>query len=335
MQQFDSISIIIPTYNQDSYLRDAIESAQALDYPNLEIVVADDASTDETEKVANRYASDARVKYHRNHKNLGRVANYRFALSTYASGRWVLNLDGDDFLTDRSFLKDSMEVLAQYQNVVLVAAGETDLKPDGSRIQHVLTDKPTEFVSGEEFFLKWLSKSGGLCHLGSLYNRNVALQIGFYVHNILSSDWESLRRLVLMGNVLLLGRSVGVWRGHGANATLKYDVNERLENLLSLTGPYEFAKRRNVDSRRLEKWRKNSLRDYLVSEFNYFAAGGFGGKAISFVKGSLNMYPELTAPFFSDMARKPASAISVVLSIILGQQAYIRLKRIKDKVLKK
>jgi glycosyltransferase involved in cell wall biosynthesis len=64
---------MIPTYNQAKYISKAIESALNIDYPNIEVIVSDDCSTDNTEEVVSKYLSDDRFKYIKNEKNLGRV----------------------------------------------------------------------------------------------------------------------------------------------------------------------------------------------------------------------------------------------------------------------
>ncbi len=69
------VTIGIPTYNQQEYLAAAVESALAQQYPNLEIIVADDCSTDETEKIVQPYLLDKRLKYFKNENNVGRVLN--------------------------------------------------------------------------------------------------------------------------------------------------------------------------------------------------------------------------------------------------------------------
>ena len=71
---------MIPTYNQENYIVRAIESALSQDYPNLEIVIADDNSTDETEAVvteALRKFNSPLIKYFKNKENIGILKNYK------------------------------------------------------------------------------------------------------------------------------------------------------------------------------------------------------------------------------------------------------------------
>src|SRR2546426_4767904 len=75
------VSIGIPTYNRSSSLVRAVESALAQDYDNLEIVISDNASTDETANLSVEFCKkDMRIRYIRQSKNLGITENFRRAL---------------------------------------------------------------------------------------------------------------------------------------------------------------------------------------------------------------------------------------------------------------
>lgn len=91
------ISIVIPAYNYAAFLPTAIDSVLSQGIEDLEIVICDDASTDDTPAVAQRYASDSRVRYLRNPVNLGAVDNINYAMGL-AVGDYVLLLGADDYL---------------------------------------------------------------------------------------------------------------------------------------------------------------------------------------------------------------------------------------------
>lgn len=86
------VSIGMPVYNAQRYLREAIDSLLAQTMDDFEIVLSDNASTDVTPDICREYAArDPRVKYHRNDTNLGVVANFNrvFQLSTGQYFKWA------------------------------------------------------------------------------------------------------------------------------------------------------------------------------------------------------------------------------------------------------
>lgn len=101
------VSIIIPAYNTEAYIHRAIESSLRQTYPDIEIVVVDDGSTDSTLKIAQGY-DDKRIKVlHQDNKG---VSNARNNGIREAKGKYVMFLDSDDWLED-----DSVEVLMNLQ----------------------------------------------------------------------------------------------------------------------------------------------------------------------------------------------------------------------------
>jgi glycosyltransferase involved in cell wall biosynthesis len=90
------VSIIIPAYNVESYVHEAIESILNQTYKNIEVLIADDKSTDNTLNVIERYSHDNRVRIFINDKNLGYLytCNNLFA---EAKGEFITFQDADDW----------------------------------------------------------------------------------------------------------------------------------------------------------------------------------------------------------------------------------------------
>lgn len=256
------VTIAIPTYNQAQWLPCTIQSVLDQDYPNLEVVVADDGSTDGTPRAVAPFLGDPRLKYFRNHRNLGRVGNYRKALFEYATGDWYLNLDGDDSLIDPRFVSDSVEALKQHPETVLVVWGALVLDR-GSCFYGRPTAEDWEYRDGKDFFLQWDHAKTIVPHLASLYRRSVATSIDFYREDILYTDGESLKRQALRGGVLLCGRLAGIWRGHEGNASKSLDPKSHAANIRLFTAPYRDALRMGMERKALEDWRRRNLQSYL------------------------------------------------------------------------
>ena len=89
------VSVVVPTYNRTRFLPDALTSALAQTYAAIEIIVADDASTEDVRGAVLSRFSDPRIKYERNPRNLGMGGNCWSALSR-AAGKYVATLHDDD-----------------------------------------------------------------------------------------------------------------------------------------------------------------------------------------------------------------------------------------------
>jgi glycosyltransferase involved in cell wall biosynthesis len=221
------VTIMIPTFNQAVFVGAAIDSALAQTYPNLEIIVGDDASTDATSKIVGKIC-DSRLKYVRNACNLGRSANYRNLLYAHAAGDYVVNLDGDDYYTDKNFIAEAVDLINSQENVVMIAARVTTKTANG---EHVSDIPPSKDLTGIQILKKLPDLRYFVMHMAVLYARKPALEIGFYRSSAISSDWESLYRLSLLGGVKYLDKKVGVWRIHGLNETETTNPAKQLENL--------------------------------------------------------------------------------------------------------
>ena len=89
------VSIIMPTYNCGKFIGNTIESVINQTYPNWELIISDDCSTDNTEEIVKKYSNDKRIRYIRFDKNKG-AAIARNNSMNLASGEYMAFLDSDD-----------------------------------------------------------------------------------------------------------------------------------------------------------------------------------------------------------------------------------------------
>lgn len=262
---------MIPTFNQAQYLEEAVASALAQDYPALEVVIADDASTDDTPAVLERFAADPRVRVHRQASNIGRVANYRYLLERLATGEWVLNLDGDDCLVSREYLRKAMALALENPGVLLVIGKALS----GASLAEATTVLNAPFqdaamppaMSGCTFLQRFPPFETIVpLHATCLYHRPSALAIGFYRHDILSTDFESFYRLMLDGKVGFVHDIAALWRQHDANATRAPGIDALARNVAVFDGPAQRAAQTGcLDEARAERWRRGCRARYVVS----------------------------------------------------------------------
>lgn len=103
------ISIIIPVYNVETYLSECIESVLKQTYQNIEILLIDDGSPDNSGKICNEYAKkDSRVRVI--HKENGGVSSARNVGLKQANGEYITFVDGDDFIAE-SYIEELYKTL--------------------------------------------------------------------------------------------------------------------------------------------------------------------------------------------------------------------------------
>ena len=90
-------SVLLPTRNGGKYLKSCIESVLSQDYKDMELIVFDNANTDNTAEVVNSYSDDKRLKYYRIDSVVSVTDNWNNALKK-SSGDYVLMMGDDDFL---------------------------------------------------------------------------------------------------------------------------------------------------------------------------------------------------------------------------------------------
>jgi len=127
------VSILIPTFNRAGYLQAALASACAQTYPNLEIIVLDDASSDNTPAVVRAFQQqDDRIVYVRNHRNRGLVANWRQGVEM-ARGDFFCFL-GDDDTLEPAFVETLLQPLRQDARLVLAFCDHWVMDGEGRRL---------------------------------------------------------------------------------------------------------------------------------------------------------------------------------------------------------
>jgi cellulose synthase/poly-beta-1,6-N-acetylglucosamine synthase-like glycosyltransferase len=149
------VSICLPVRNGEQRLEPAVRSALAQDYPNLELVISDNASTDGTEELCRELArADSRIAYHRQAENIGLLNNFmatmRLARGTFL--RWI----GDDDWLAPSYVSRCVEVFAGDERLILVTT-QLNYRGAGGVMETAAYDG-TALLSDDpvERFTEWL-----------------------------------------------------------------------------------------------------------------------------------------------------------------------------------
>lgn len=207
------VSIGIPTYNRAALLKRAIESARNQNYTNIEILISDNASSDETEDLCHQYRrQDSRIKYFRHSKNLGPVANFNQVLKNSA-GEFFMWLGDDDWI-DSEYISSCIEHLLNDSNLVIVGGLPVYyLNQEGLHRGRVLN------LGQKSWWLRVILYYCLVKENGIFYGLMRTAQLKHLeMLNVLGGDWLLIAQIVSLGRAKIL-KEVVVHRELGGNSS--------------------------------------------------------------------------------------------------------------------
>ena len=197
-QTLTSVSIGLPVFNGEDYLGQALDSLLAQTYPNFELIISDNASTDRTPEICRDYANrDKRIKYSRNATNLGGAYNDNnvFCLSSGEYFKWA----GHDDLWDSEVLARCVSVLEREPSVVLCYPKTVIIDQEGRVVERYEDDFNLMSPKPHERYRRVIGKKQLLNPFYGLI-RSCALRRTRLVESYEASD------RVLLGELSLLGK---------------------------------------------------------------------------------------------------------------------------------
>ncbi len=214
------ISIIIPCYNTETYLKEAIESVLCQTRPADEIIVVDDGSTDRSAELASSFGSPVRVL---SQENRG-LAGARTSGLKKSTGDYVLFLDADDLLDEAA-----LEVLCDHVRDNLEAAAVMDC----AMFEH---DPGSPYsihnVSVDAFFPSIIRGNIAPVHSWFVPRRLVADAGGFNSKLHIFEDWECWCRVALRGAKLLPVPYVGALYRRHPDSMMAKAIHSVTDNVL-------------------------------------------------------------------------------------------------------
>ena len=215
MNSHPLVTIAIPTYNRaDSFLPEALQSAVGQSYANLQILVADNASSDDTAALVRSFA-DRRIEYRRHDRNIGSTANYNFCLKQ-ARGDYFLLLHDDDAI-DGDFIACCMET-ARGRDAVLIRTGNRIIDADGRVLRQCAN--PVNGLAAAEFFCAWFDGQTNWYCVNTLFNTaKLRAAGGFSSPYSLAEDGFAIARLALQGARVDVFEIKASFRVHGGEQT--------------------------------------------------------------------------------------------------------------------
>jgi glycosyltransferase involved in cell wall biosynthesis len=203
-----TVSVVLPTYNYGRYLAGALTSILRQTYSDLEALVIDDGSTDDTQNVVAPFLHDRRVHYHRLH-NQGPAAARNFGIEQ-ACGTWVAFLDADDLWLPTK-LEKQVERFTADACTGLVYTRRLLIDGDGWQLEY---EQP---ALHRGWVLPQLFRSNFVCFSSVAVRRDILLDAGAFDASVEhAEDYDLLLRLTQACRIDFVDEPLVLYRtGHG------------------------------------------------------------------------------------------------------------------------
>lgn len=202
------VSIVLPTYNGERYIRESIKSVLMQTYQDWELIIIDDHSEDRTNEIIQSYAdNDKRIKLYTNPYNMRLPASLNIGFSK-AKGEY-LTWTSDDNLFKPEALQVLMTALTDDPKIDLVFSAMDYIDNGGNLIGHT-----SAVSSKDEIFYK------NIVGASFMYTRRAYELIGDYdVDKFLVEDYDYWLRIAKKSNIRYIDKSLYLYRLHSASLT--------------------------------------------------------------------------------------------------------------------
>lgn len=189
------VSVIVPIYNVEKYLKRCVESILKQEYRNIEIILVDDGSSDNCGKICDEYEKhDGRIKVI--HKLNAGLSDARNAGIKIANGYYYTFVDSDDYIA--TYMIKDMVNLAESQNIKLVqcefAKGTKSDYAFSSRKDFVIINAERAFETRET----------KICVCGKLFHKNLIHEDDFEVGKINEDEFFTYKKIYESEKIILL-----------------------------------------------------------------------------------------------------------------------------------
>jgi glycosyltransferase involved in cell wall biosynthesis len=224
------VSILIPAYNAEKWIRQSIQSALAQSYSPIEVIIVDDGSTDGTIGEIKRFG-DRVTLIEREHAGANACRNL---LTQLAQGEWLQFLDADDYLLP-SKVSDQIHFLTNYNTPLDVVYSPTILRQEDTCLETPTAIDPPFDETVQ--FVRWMP----FCTHGMLLRRSAVLEAGGWKEDqVVCQEHELVFRLItLKRNFAVWNQPGTVYRIHSTDTVSRNNLLRTMQIRMEILDRFE------------------------------------------------------------------------------------------------
>lgn len=265
------VSIIIPTRNRSSYLHRAAKHAFAQDYPNIEVIISNNASSDDTTEVLEQIQKEFDSLKVVTHKELLPLnVHWDKVIREHSSGELLLVIPDDDILIDETYISKAVALFEKYKDIGIVFANYNAILTDGT-IKTAHDTQLDEYVPKELIFNNFNknafnTKGFGIPHLTAVFSRQAYLDVDGFDYDCMSPDTYLWLKILLKYNIGFVKDRVANYLLHENNLSKKANLQQFHSDTAIPRKIKEFALRSNLYDKKIDATLK---RMYKIFHLRY------------------------------------------------------------------
>ncbi len=189
MQNFPLVSVICLAYNHEAYVVEALNSVINQTYPNIELLIADDCSTDNSAIVIKDWLKEhPNVQFLSNNTNLGSNKTFN-QLAKIAKGEYIIDLAADDVLLPNCIEKQIATFQnSKYKSLGIVYGNLIEIDEDGTFLKNYYTED--EHPESGDIYKMVIGRTTKICSVSSMVKKSVFDQLGYYDETLAYEDLD-------------------------------------------------------------------------------------------------------------------------------------------------
>jgi glycosyltransferase involved in cell wall biosynthesis len=263
------VSIAIPTYNRVSWLKGCVEAALAQTYRNIEIIVSDNASTDNTVEMLGDF-NDPRLRIVQQQTNIGPAPNCNACIAA-AKGEYIVIVPDDDRIAP-TMLERCMQLIRKAPGIPIVITIGDIYMGSNNQVRPCIASRKlaTGIWDGADILLEYLNDQLSVHQCSVLFHTaTLRAHGGFAVGYPFAGDIATWLPILLLGKAGLVNESCGLFSVHEATLTSKFEIDTRIQDIRRIVDLVQVAAQKTVPD--IEKRRALELRSK-----GYFARHAIG-----------------------------------------------------------
>lgn len=304
------VSIMVPVFNQEEFISEALESILTQSYTEIEVIVADDASTDRTAEIVQAYCArhPEKVRLIKSEKNLGVTANCRRLISLIR-GEYVCWFAGDDVMHSHK-IATQVEALEQKPDAVLCYHDCAVFDSSSGKILFSYNGVSGHEPFGGDVFRLLLLHRCFICGISAMIRTSAMPAEGHDARIPTASDWHLFISVASKGRAIYLPEVLASYRRHAKNITNR-PPSHRDEEIT-----YELAEREWPHAKSTVNAGRAKL--YCIYAVKHIARGD--------LRAALSLILKLTQHLLRSPGSLPLLAASLAREIAWPHRGKIRYK---------